>query len=112
MAKNRLQANTSLYNNRKILPSKTGRYTIRRTIDNTYIIIVEFEHWVKSHAINFHNPEKYGKGKEYKTFNQAKNAVKRYGLNLARHPHMVRPLAKMDYYHDKICPTEKRITYK
>ena len=112
MSKNKIQANTSLYNNRKVKPSKTGQFTIRELKNGKYIVIAHFEGWKKSHAIDFGTGEPYEQGREYPTFPAAMKACKKYGLNMLPRPHLKKPLAKRDYYYDMIHPLEKSVTYK
>ena len=107
----RLTPNTSLSNNRKIKGNKTGYATIREIDNGRYIIIAYFQGWEKSHAIDFREGKPYKQGKEYNTFDNAKKALKKYGVNLSPRPHVKKPLAVMDYYNGKIALHEKDIIY-
>jgi len=102
----KMQANNSLYNNRKIIPEKTGYGTIRQIKNGKYVIVVWFNHWKKSHAVDCHSGIPHKKGREYHTFTDAVSAMKRYMPNVLRHRHLPVPIAMSDKYHNQVCVTE------
>ena len=105
------QVKTSLYNNRKILPSRTGNGTIRELDSGKYVIIVHFQHWKKSHSIDCYSGIPFESPHYYDSFDDAKHDMVKYLLNIARKPKLKAPLAKTDDCYDRIATHELELTY-
>lgn len=106
------QALTSLWNNRKIIPSATGDYTIRELISGHYVIIVHFQHWKKSHCIDCSNPIPFSTGKLFRDFKSAQLYARKHLRNCLAKPKLHQDLAKSDTWYKLIAPWEINISYK
>lgn len=87
---------------RKVKAYKTGQCTIRKTTNNTYIIIAWFEGWRKAHAMDLSSGEPYKKGREYKSFHKAQTVCKKSLVNCKRRRYLDMPLATSDYFSKRI----------
>lgn len=109
MSSQRVTANTSLYNNRKIKPAMTGYGTIREIDSGEYVIILHFEGWKKAHAVDVRNPIPFESIKYYDTFKLAQLDCKKYLLNVLLRPRLKASLSRYDSL--KIAVHESPVKY-